>query len=390
MPFFFSRKRLTKVLVTSTLLSVLIIGFIKIKEAPNNDPEYVHTNSREWDILEEWSVPSALAANRFTCRNILRGIDRNLTVDYITLGIGGLVFLVDSLDSAYEYQLELTHNLTQLKDLFANVDLVHTISSLEGVASLQRNVINSFLNKNIFELLRRHGIQSVSLSAPEVMSESLQTLIPSVISEAESSGVQLTGIVPLGSVVQGTKEQAQPLKMINTKRGIKLGILAYCTIQKCESNANEQTHQPALFSKIVPYDIQMLRAKGARLVVVSVNWGEPGDSSASQYSEVVSRLLAMSGADIVVGQHEGGKLGHALYGKTLVIFSGGTMLGRKSKGREFLFYRIRFGRMGDMRSEYKIIDKRVHNAMSEWIEVCSGEDSFCIDCVDLNIHLATP
>ena len=384
MTFFFPRKRLTKLLVISTLLSLLLIGFIKIKEAPNNEPEYVHISSREWEILEEWSVPPALAANRYTCRNILRRAERNLTIDFITLGIGGLVFLVDKLHSAYDYQIELKQNLTQLKDLFSSVDLVHTIASIEGAGSLESNVVHSYLNKNLFELLRANGIQSVSLSAPEIMSQSLQPLIPGVISEAESAGIQLTGIVPVESVVPGTKEQAQPLKMINTQQGIKVGILAYCTLQKCESNANERAHQPAVFSKIVPYDIQMIRAKGARLVVVSMNWGEPGDSSASQHSEVVSQQLAMSGADVVVGQHAWGKLGHAMYGNTLVILSGGTMLGR---GRgEFLFYRIRYGRMGDMKSEYKIVDRREHSAKGEWIEVCNGEDTFCTDCVDMNTH----
>ena len=392
MTYFFPRRRLTKPFVTSILLFVLLIGIIKIRDEPTLMPEFIPTNSLEGIILGEWSVPPALAANKYTCRNILKRTERNLTVDYITIGIGGLVFLVDRRYSAHDYQLELTHNLTRLKNLLTEVDLVHIISSIEGAGNLENNFTKDLLNENLFYLLRAHGIQSVSLSDPELMSKSLQPFIPGMISQAESSGVQVTGIVPADSVVHGTREQAQPLKMLNTKQGIKVGILAYCTLPECESKETEQTHQPALFTRIVPYDIQMIRAKGARLVVVSVNWGQPGESSASQYSEVVSQQLAMSGADIVLGQNAWGKLSHALYGRTLIIFSGGTMLGGdwryvhlEGRGDEFLFYRIRFGRMGEMRSEYKIVDRRVHNSLSEWIEVCSGEDTFCTDCVDLNI-----
>ena len=71
--------------------------------------------------------------------------------------------------------------------------------------------------------------------------------------------------------------------------------------------------------------------------------------------------------------------------RTLIIFSHNAWWRLEICPFDFLFYKIYFGRMGEMRSEYKIVDRRVHNSLSEWIEVCSGEDTFCTDCVVLNI-----
>ncbi|KAI6658994.1 Capsular biosynthesis protein [Oopsacas minuta] len=369
---------------------ILVIVFIHFRKLPEIELQQKHIEEHnEWDLPDNWSIPPALRANRYTCNNLLRlrQGNRNITVDYLTLGIGALIFLIDRSSSSNEYKLELARNLTLLKDILTPNDLVHVVGNIEEVDKLNGSDIRLFLSKNQFEMLRGFGISSISLSAPEILHRSLQPLIPEITREAESAGIQLTGIVPVENVVLHTKEQAQPLRMLTTQQGIKVGVLAYCALKECEIMTTDLTHQPAVFSNIVLYDIQMIRTKGARLVVVSMNWGVSTDS---RYNDVLSRKLAMAGADVVVGQHPWGKLGHGLYATTLVIFASGTMLGNQDYVdyiREFLFYRIRYGRLGDMKSEYKVIDRSTYTAKSGWIEVCSDGDIYCIECLDMRIHL---
>ena len=389
MPFYFPRRRATNLLVTTTITLVCLFGFFNTKGYPRNKPHYEHRRIQhletEWKV-DELNISPELDANRHTCRTLLSRSVRNITVDYITLGIGALVSLIDKSSDPSSYSQEFASNLTLLKDIFTANDLVHIMANVEGADGMEEGVVRSFLSPKQFQLLRRSGISSMSLSAPELLHESLHSLIPGIIQEIESAGIQLTGIVPVESVVPGTREQAQPLKILTTNSGIKVGVLAYCTLKECESTGNHMTHQPAVFSKIVPYDIQMMRAKGARLVVVSMNWGEVTDTSATQHSQVLSRQLAMAGADVVMGQHPLGRLGHAVYASTLVIFASGTMLGSDVTKDEFLFYRIRYGRLGDMISEYIVLDRRSYGREGEWVEVCSDGDMYCIECLDLIVH----
>ena len=385
MPFYFPRRRATNLLVTTIITFVCLFGFFNIKGFPGNKPQYqqrhIQNSEKEWKV-DQLNISPELDANRHTCGTLLsRGV-RNITVDYITLGIGALVNLIDK----SSYTQEFTHNLTLLKDIFTGNDLVHVMASVAGADGMEEGEVRSFLNTEHFQLLRGSGITSVSLSAPELLHASLQPLIPGIVQAFESADIQLTGIIPVESVVPGTREQAQPLKILTTNSGIKVGILAYCTLKECESTGDHFTHQPVVFSKIVPYDIQMMRAKGARLVVVSMNWGELTHTSATQHSQVLSRQLVMAGADVVVGQHPLGRLGHAVYANTLIIFASGTMLGSDVTKYDFLFYRIRYGRLGGMLSEYRVIDRRSYGRESEWVEVCSDRDMYCIECLDLIVH----
>lgn len=389
MPVYFPRRRATNLLVTTTITLVCLFGFFNTKGFPGNKPKFeqkhIQNSEKEWKI-DQWSIPAELDANRHTCESLLtRGV-RNITVDYITLGIGAVIPLIDTSSNPSSYSQELARNLTLLKDIFTANDLVHVIASVEGGNGMEEDFVRYFLNTKHFQLLRESGISSISLSAPELLHGPLQSMIPGIAQEIESSGIQLTGIIPVESVVPGTREQAQPLKILTTNSGIKVGILAYCSLKECESTGNLLTHQPAVFSKIVPYDIQMMRTKGARLVVVSMNWGELTDTPATQHSQVLSRQLAMAGADVVVGQHPLGRLGHAVYASTLIIFASGTMLGSDVTKDDFLFYRIRYGRLGDMKSEYRVINRRFYERDSEWVEVCSSGDMHCIECLDLITH----
>ena len=82
---------------------------------------------------------------------------------------------------------------------------------------------------------------------------------------------------------------------IMTVRGVKIGLLAYCTV----SDDNEY---PRLFEK-VPQDIAALREQGCEIVVVNCHWGQELDYAPNDNQQKLGKLCIDSGADLVIGHH---------------------------------------------------------------------------------------
>ena len=386
----FLRKKVCKLLLLTGSALLVVIGYINLNRTHLRHSITQHVDVDEWNVLEGWTPE--LDGSKSSCKDILKRMERNLTGDYFTLGLAAIIKLVDFNSSVSEYHSEMRNNLTALKDLFQSCDVVHALSSIDGADRMDLDRFTSFLSASEFDTMREVGVSSLSLAAPELKSEGIRSVIPQIMLAARTSGIHLTGVVSQEGALAKTREQAQHIKVLDISQGKRVGVISYCVASECEEKTKHPTYRPAFYAPVSPYDIQLLRVKGAGLVIVSVNWGLSSHDSFKQYKEVVNHQLARSGANIIVGQHPMGKHSHSLYGNSLAINSAGVMFGRNSGAKStrypdtegtdsFLFYRIHYGRLGGMKFEYMLLDKKNLRNRMQWVEVCSNQDVYCIECV---------
>ena len=107
--------------------------------------------------------------------------------------------------------------------------------------------------------------------------------------------------------------------------------VAFLTIAEAGNTADAQI--PAYDMNAARNRIQALRANGAQVVIVAVNWRKSNATLPTEQQKKIAQELCDAGADIIAGEREG-TVGHAEFltsGSTgrqsLVIWSMGTLIG---------------------------------------------------------------
>ncbi len=105
--------------------------------------------------------------------------------------------------------------------------------------------------------------------------------------------------------------ESEPL--VFTLKGVKMGMLAYQTFDQYDR----------LFTK-VPEDIQVLKAQGCEVVVVSFHWGAEKDYYPNDNQQKMAKIAVDAGADLVVGHHSHRMNPIELYNGKYIVYSLGN------------------------------------------------------------------
>ncbi len=91
----------------------------------------------------------------------------------------------------------------------------------------------------------------------------------------------------------GYASDSEPcIKMV---KGVKIGMLAYCTV----SDADEY---PRIYEQM-PREIASLREQGCEIVIVSYHWGFEKDYAPTNNQQKLGHATIDAGADLVIGHH---------------------------------------------------------------------------------------
>ena len=113
--------------------------------------------------------------------------------------------------------------------------------------------------------------------------------------------------------------------------------VAFLTVAEAGNTADGQI--PAYDMNTARNRIQALRANGAQVVIVAVNWRKSTAAIPTEQQKKIAQELCDAGADIIAGEREG-TVGHAQFltsgssgRQSLVIWSMGTLLGSAREER---------------------------------------------------------
>lgn len=361
-------------------------------------------NTVEW--LSGTSLNSFLDS-KLICSHILKRANRNIQLnfdiaapDVSILGIGGTILLTNRLLQKVEYRQLLYKTLENLI-LDNSYEILHLTGELEELERLE------YEGSQFFNKLRE--LKTVSMSITNLESKSISSLsIRSLLSDANDAGIKVSGVVSSRSPLY---QVHQKMHIIETPQGIKIGYLAYCALRTCPSSIQSSSeYRPAIFSKESVFEIQQLKANGAKIIVVSISWSNDKYSTLpAQYAKVITHQLAISGVSIVVGYHPRIRQGHGYYKSTFVIYSAGfifsaddslndtqvfrqmSLVGFDGEMEKDVFnlYQVRVSLKGDFTVRYRTVDKRtgtdryVNDKTMKWIPACSDGDIYCVECIDL-------
>lgn len=82
---------------------------------------------------------------------------------------------------------------------------------------------------------------------------------------------------------------------IRMVKGVKVGMLAYCTV-------SDDDEYPRIYEQM-PREISDLRSQGCEVVIVSYHWGFEKDYAPTKKQQELGRATIDAGADLVIGHH---------------------------------------------------------------------------------------
>jgi len=191
------------------------------------------------------------------------------------------------------------------------------------------------------EAFKKSGITVVNLANNHIMDYGAEGLLDTLCQ------LDKTGISHVGA---GENLSAARKPVIFDIKATKVAILGYSLTLPNEFWAgSKKAGTVPLLEKLVKEDIVLAR-KQAKIVVVTVHWGEEGKTTLRPYQSRLGRMMIDAGADAVIGHHPHILQGIERYKRGLIFYSLGNFI-FASKSRiadKTVLVRLRFD--GELRT----------------------------------------
>ena len=207
-------------------------------------------------------------------------------------------------------------------------------------------------NKNMFRAspesanaLALAGIDVVSLANNHVLDYKKIGL------DDTRAAVDLAGVRYVGLTEAGVPQRP----VIIETNGVRVGYLAYCgPAAYYENLVSAHPTRPITATKeLVARDVDLLRDK-ADIIVVSMHWGEQGETEHSEFQQTLGHFMIEQGVDIVAGHHAHVLQGTESYKGGLILYGMGNFIfdQRADRNRQSRIYRVVVNKKGLVRAEY--------------------------------------
>lgn len=147
------------------------------------------------------------------------------------------------------------------------------------------------------DAFRSAGIDTVCLGFPRAYDKG-----------SDGLGATITALMEYGLDVRGawTNEPTDPSEYMTKVGNVKVAILQYTSAlsdsgKKAIKKSNESWALPDADPERIADDIRSVKAAGADIVAVCLNWGEAGNKTPGKKQKALAQTIAESGADLIIG-----------------------------------------------------------------------------------------
>ena len=220
-----------------------------------------------------------------------------------TIVLGGSVNMSSTLRRAGYFSETEKYDFTDIFSLLmSDLQGDYTMVSLEHTIDANTKLSDVNTVEDVLPMLSRAGVKGVALAFKHIYDSGFSGLTATV------EAVQGRGMQALGAYT--TADAAQPTRRIMTLGGVRVALLHYtdglstkgAKAMKSDGNtfAVAQVSVESGAAGILE-DIAAVRASGAQVVIVSLNWGAEGKTSPTRKQTAFAQQLADAGADVIVG-----------------------------------------------------------------------------------------
>lgn len=147
------------------------------------------------------------------------------------------------------------------------------------------------------DAFRSAGIDTVCLGFPRAYDKG-----------SDGLGATITALMEYGLDVRGawTNEPTDPSEYMTKVGNVKVAILQYTSAlsdsgKKAIKKSNESWALPDADPERIADDIRSVKAAGADIVAVCLNWGEAGNKTPGKKQKALAQTIAENGADLIIG-----------------------------------------------------------------------------------------
>ena len=218
-----------------------------------------------------------------------------------TLTLGGSICMDDAVRKSCYYSESQKYDFTELLSLIKGEmqsDLV--MLSLENLIVPTGKVSSLIAPEAAMSMLASAGVDMVALGFPQVYDQGADGLASTVQSARNA------GLTTLGAYT--SQEDADNLRMVMLNN-VQVAFLHYVQAlsskgAKAIKTADAAYAAPVAEQARIQADIAAVRAAGAQVVIVSVNWSGT-KSTPTQTQTTLAQQIADAGADVIVGTGTG-------------------------------------------------------------------------------------
>lgn len=217
-----------------------------------------------------------------------------------TLTAGGSVTLTTPLRKSVYHSESETYDFTELFGYIADEtrsDLC--LVTLENTLDTGGKLSDVNTAAGAADALRAVGVDVVASGFPKALDAGLPAL------RATLSALKQEGFSVVGAYA--SQEDAQQPLLLNL-HGVQTAVLHYTQFLSDKGEATAEKEEaayavPRLDIETVRQAIAAARARGAQVVILSLNWGNVGKSAPTKAQQALAQELADAGADIILGAH---------------------------------------------------------------------------------------
>lgn len=176
-----------------------------------------------------------------------------------------------------------------------------TLVTLESTVMDSQKVSNNNAPLQLLPAMRDAGIQLVCLGYPGILAGGIEGL------KETQNAIRAAGMTPYGVYESQAARQALNSTMAGE---VKVALLSYQD-RTTSASRNATTEDERAFAlapldaDVIAADIAAARQAGAQVVLVSLCWGDQGDTTVNDDQVAFAQTIADAGADIILGTYPG-------------------------------------------------------------------------------------
>lgn len=176
-----------------------------------------------------------------------------------------------------------------------------TLVTLESTVMDSQKVSNNNAPLQLLPAMRDAGIQLVCLGYPGILAGGIEGL------KETQNVIRAAGMTPYGVYESQAARQALNSTMAGE---VKVALLSYQD-RTTSASRNATTEDERAFAlapldaDVIAADIAAARQAGAQVVLVSLCWGDQGDTTVNDDQVAFAQTIADAGADIILGTYPG-------------------------------------------------------------------------------------
>lgn len=176
-----------------------------------------------------------------------------------------------------------------------------SIATLQNTVVGSENLTNVNMPSELLSAIRSMGVNALCVGQSNALNFGLEGL------EETRQAVRKAQMNPFGAYVS----QAERTSAVRIqKNGVEIALLHYqdsiSSAGRKQTSADERSFAlPALEASVMVKDLTQVRANGAQVVIVSLNWGNDKSDSPTEEQRELAQQLADAGADMIIGTGNG-------------------------------------------------------------------------------------